>query len=192
MTTPKPKGKGKARCDTPPSAVIYGLTDPATGELRYIGKANDAAKRLEGHMRETRRRTPLYDWLRKLSTQGTLPGLIILHECDGDWREDERSLIAEARRRGDRILNVADGGDEPFCPAEVRRENGRRQVRRLTGLEPYPGWTLSDEGFIVQTYNRVLRLLVSRGYPEKAEEVRGRMRKRYAEDPKAFGCWANV
>lgn len=101
---------------------IYGLFD-STGALRYIGKANDPAKRLKGHMRDVRRRrTPLYDWLSKYGE----PELRILEASCHDWKEAERRLIAEARARGDRLLNVADGGDEPHCPIETRRANGSK------------------------------------------------------------------
>lgn len=33
-------------------AKIYGLIDPLSGEIRYVGKANDPARRLRGHLRE--------------------------------------------------------------------------------------------------------------------------------------------
>jgi hypothetical protein len=42
--------------------IIYGLFDPRTGELRYVGKARDPQKRLKGHL-AARRRTPVYDWI---------------------------------------------------------------------------------------------------------------------------------
>lgn len=110
-------------------AQIYGLADPETGEIRYIGKANDARKRLASHMRDsTRRDTPVYRWIRKHGK----PSLVILIEASRDWRADERRLIAEARRRGDRLLNIADGGDEPFCPHEVRVAN----AKKVTVLRP--------------------------------------------------------
>ena len=107
----------------PRRASIYGLVDPRDGSIRYIGKANDPASRLKGHMRDRfRRDTPVYRWMRKVG----MPGLVVLSaDCD-DWRQEERRLIAEARARGDRLLNVADGGDEPYCPPEVRSNNGRR------------------------------------------------------------------
>lgn len=43
---------------------IYGLYD-SNGELRYIGKANNPEKRLEGHRRNSKKsNTPLYLWVR--------------------------------------------------------------------------------------------------------------------------------
>lgn len=102
-------------------ASIYGLTDPKTGEVRYIGKANDPEKRLAGHMRDmTRRNTPLYCWMRKNGK----PGLVVLSENCQDWKSEERRIIAEYRAASARLLNVADGGDEPFCSKDVRARNG--------------------------------------------------------------------
>lgn len=108
-------------------ASIYALTDPKTGEVRYIGKANDPEARLKSHMRDSRRRdTPVYQWIRKHGR----PGMVVLaSDCD-DWRVEEIRLIAEARARGDRLLNIADGGDEPFCRPEVRAENGAKVAKK--------------------------------------------------------------
>lgn len=107
--------------------AIYGLFD-AAGRLRYIGKANDPEARLKGHMRDARRRdTPLYRWIRKNGK----PTMRVLWENDGewDWRDVERLLIAGFRDEGCKLLNVADGGDEPHCPTATRQENGRRNAR---------------------------------------------------------------
>lgn len=103
-------------------AAIYGLYAP-DGELIYIGKANNPAKRLSSHSRDaSRRHTPLYNWMRK---HGAPEMRVLVSDC-ADWRDDERRLIAEARARGECRLNVADGGDEPHCPTEVRAANGKR------------------------------------------------------------------
>lgn len=103
--------------------VIYGLTDPRTGAVRYVGKANDAAKRLQTHIRDARRsKRPVNCWVRKLTGLGLAPGLIVLEEVDGDWRDAERRIIAQYRALGP-LLNVADGGDQPLCPSDVQRAN---------------------------------------------------------------------
>jgi hypothetical protein len=102
---------------------IYGLFD-ATGALRYIGKANDPEHRLNCHVRDTlsgRRNYPVNHWIRKNGR----PELRVLSADCHDWRAEERRLIAEARARGDRLLNIADGGDEPHCSPEQRSANGK-------------------------------------------------------------------
>lgn len=107
---------------------IYGLLCPATGELRYIGKANDAGKRLKSHLRDARRRrTPLYDWINAL---GAAPVLIVLDSVS-DWQTAERLWIAEGRESGARLLNLADGGVEPHCPPAVRKANAVALNARL-------------------------------------------------------------
>lgn len=108
---------------------IYALTD-LDGSVRYIGKANVAADRLKCHLRDARRRsTPVYVWIRQLAEVGCVPGLIVLETCD-DWQEAERRIIAEHRAAGARLLNLAPGGNEPFCPADVRAANGRANARK--------------------------------------------------------------
>lgn len=105
---------------------IYGLFDSRDGVIRYIGKANDSAKRLISHMRDARRRrTPVYDWINSVLRDGSTIAFKVLSVTD-DWKYEEKRLIFEARLSGVKMLNVADGGDEPYCPLETRRANGRK------------------------------------------------------------------
>jgi hypothetical protein len=109
----------------PDVCEIYALKDPDNGQIRYIGKANNSAKRLQSHFRDAKRRnTPVYCWIRKLLIAGKTPQLEVLLVCQKDaWPQYERSLIAEYRASGSRLLNVADGGDEPAITTEQRRAN---------------------------------------------------------------------
>lgn len=102
---------------------IYALCHPDTGEIRYIGKANCAQKRLKRHILDARRRdTPVYRWFRKLAAEGKVPTVTVLHVCDGGpWQSVEIKAIADARASGCRLLNVAEGGDEPHCSVETRK-----------------------------------------------------------------------
>jgi ribosomal protein L13E len=113
------------------AVTIYGLCDPRTGIVRYVGKATDAEKRYRAHMREHRRRTPLYDWIAKLRRNGEAPTLAVLLTCEeADWRYEEQRLIAWSRALGPPLLNLAHGGDEPLCSPQVRAENGRRTAAK--------------------------------------------------------------
>jgi hypothetical protein len=104
---------------------IYALVDPRDGCIRYIGKANSASDRFKGHLSAaSKRKTPVYRWVRELFAAGMLPELKILLDSSQDWQADERRLISEHRISG-KLLNVADGGDQPFCAREVRAANGR-------------------------------------------------------------------
>ena len=109
--------------------AIYALSDPETGEIRYIGKANDPRARLKSHIRDSRRRnTPVYCWIRKLQEGGQAPSMAVI-EWAVDWVEAEKRHIAAYRAEGARLLNLADGGDEPACTAEQRRMNGAQVAR---------------------------------------------------------------
>jgi hypothetical protein len=112
----------------PDDVEIYALCEPDTWEPRYIGKANDAMRRYASHMRDARRRdTPVYRWIRARVGRGTPPAMLVLTRCHASrWQAEEIAQIAAARDAGARLLNVAAGGDEPHCPANVRAENGRR------------------------------------------------------------------
>lgn len=110
------------------TADIYALCDPRDGRVRYVGKANCAAKRLATHIRDSSTRdTPVYRWFRKLAGLGLLPEVKVIWTVpQAEWPEHERNAIAFFTERGVKLLNVAPGGDAPICPPEVRAENGRR------------------------------------------------------------------
>lgn len=106
--------------------AIYGLIDPRTGGVRYVGKANSPEQRLRSHIRDARRRnSPVHCWIRKLAENGQRPAITVLEWADGDWRAAERRLIAQFRAAGP-MLNVANGGDEPYCPPGVRVASAKR------------------------------------------------------------------
>lgn len=103
---------------------IYALIDPRDGEVRYIGKAIDSKKRLKTHLRESRRDFPVYRWIKKLKEIGLSPSVRVEAICSGDdWQNAERAAIAKARADGVRLLNVADGGDQPMVTPEQRQSN---------------------------------------------------------------------
>jgi len=162
----KPRTKAATK-NTVPSAAdfvgevrpveIYGLTCPETGRVRYVGKANDSVKRFKSHTRDARRterKTPVYCWFRSLAVEGKQPGMVVLETVPHgeDWRQVEMRLIAEHRALG-KMLNVADGGDEPHCPTKVRAGNGVRNAkkrnhviwtaRRFVGQE---AWWMEEHG----------------------------------------------
>lgn len=163
--------------DTP--AEIYGLYDPRTGALRYIGKANDATKRLKSHLRDASRRdTPVYRWLRKLRADGLAPQMLVL-EAAKDWREAERRLIALSRARGDSLLNVADGGDEPFCSPELRKGNAVALNMRIAN-DPLQWWLREAKR----------RLVTASKHGYLSESTTAKLRQAAVKRPDLFGCFA--
>ena len=174
---------------------IYGLHDPRTGALRYVGKANCSAKRLQGHLRDAKRRkTPLYSWINSLGREGHLPELRLIETCDQEnWRDRERHWIAKYREDGAHLANVADGGDEPFCPIEVRQENGRKAVQRFrTGQRGPRQKPETHQDITKSTYEWRLKDLVKRRDAERYRLLVAKMHAHCAADPVAFKGWDKI
>lgn len=135
-------------------ATIYGLAHPETGEIRYVGKARDAKARLLTHMRERRRRTPLYDWIESLRRVGLAPRMVELASAF-DWQAIERAIIAQARADGWRLLNIADGGDQPTCSKEQCAKNAERvNADRHTNPVAYANHSLLRSAGQLLRYSR--------------------------------------
>lgn len=108
---------------------IYGLADPVTDEVRYIGKAKNALVRYKGHLSKAATgKTPVYCWIRGLSAP---PKLVVLASClTQDWQSVERQMIAQYRQTNS-LLNLADGGNQPKVSIETNRKNGKALAARL-------------------------------------------------------------
>lgn len=96
--------------------VIYGLADPVTGALRYVGKTKGSLrKRLLAHINDVfRGRTyiPRHKWIASLTVLGLVPEIFAIEEVSDDgWRETEQFWIAYYRSIGCDLLNATAGGD---------------------------------------------------------------------------------
>jgi len=113
--------------------TIYSLSDPITGECRYVGKANDLASRIRCHrweMKNPKFHTHKVNWLRSLG--GAEPVVAVLVMADSyKWQEAERYWIAEMRRRGCRLTNFADGGQTSPLEGKGHSEATKQKLREL-------------------------------------------------------------
>lgn len=111
---------------------IYGLYDPDSDELRYIGKANNSAKRLKSHLWDSRTaKRPVCLWIKGLLRDGKLPNMRVLEVVSKtEWEQAERRLISRYRESC-RLLNLAEGGNRPSQTKEQRviaaKASNRRQ-----------------------------------------------------------------
>lgn len=123
----------------PSRYLIYGLLDPDTNELRYIGKTHKRREvRLAEHLNDAKdgRQTLLAVWIRSLLAKDRTPVAFVLERVPGasDWKEAEQRHIRFWRdfeghsfpityppmtRRslptlvsGVRLTNMTDGGDQ--------------------------------------------------------------------------------
>ena len=98
--------------------LVYGLIDPITDELRYVGKSSRGMKRPLEHAKHARKsanpRSHLYRWIKRIQDAGVDPEIIILeegHADESELNEAERFFIAYFRYIGSRLTNATGGGD---------------------------------------------------------------------------------
>lgn len=161
---------------------IYGLYDPS-GQLRYIGKANDSEKRLKSHLADSKKRsTPVYCWIRSLLSSGQAPTIKVLSVVAfPDWQSEEKRLIALHRENGNRLLNVAEGGDEPFCSDETRSQNAKALNARLAA---------NPKMRRIRELKRRLMASARQGYV--SEETRKKCRELGFRRPDLFACFTKL
>jgi hypothetical protein len=165
---------------------IYVLCDPHTLEIRYAGKAKNMAARLKTHLRDsTRRITPVCCWITSLMAKGTPPLIKLVAQVqDERWEEVETMLIAQLRADGFRLLNLADGGNQPSQTLEQRQENGRRAaLKRDSTPRSRQIWLMKRHmGSFIKDGERT----------EQYFAIMAKLRSAAQKRPDLFGCWSNV
>jgi hypothetical protein len=142
--------------------IIYGLLDPRTKELRYVGKTEGTLKkRLREHLSRARhgsRRGHVYAWLRAIDLN---PLTEILEEnlSGGDLDDAEKFWISSALSSGAKLVNHTFGGEG--CKGYKHTEETRKKmsgskagklrgprydIRKLTDSEVQKVVSLYSEG----------------------------------------------
>lgn len=94
--------------------TIYGLIDPRTSQLRYVGKTVLGLQdRLNRHCNEsnTEIKNHRVDWIRNLAKAGLRPEIIELETVRADWIEAEQFWISYMRFIGCELVNATFGGE---------------------------------------------------------------------------------
>lgn len=92
---------------------IYGLTDPDTGAVRYIGATRVSASARFSQIKYGYKRGQFQDigaWIWALAESGKAPGIIILEQGTPDGINGEKRWIAAHRQAGAQLFNKSDGG----------------------------------------------------------------------------------
>jgi hypothetical protein len=167
------------------TAEIYGLFDPDSGELRYVGKAKSAAERLKRHLVESRNLSrPVNNWIRKLVADGKLPRMSVLESVpESEWKSAEIRLIAQHRQTSN-LLNLADGGDRP-SQTPVQRANAARAASKARDADPRwkAFWAAKRD------YGRLATQTLKEGDVFAHWCMRIHMHRRAERRPDLFGDW---
>lgn len=110
--------------------VLYSLSDPDSGEVRYVGKTDNLQRRYTNHLSPAtlnRNRSKKNSWIKSLLAKGKLPKIQVIDSgvSAEDIDEAERFWISVYRGWGVRLTNGTDGGDggairDPDALARIR------------------------------------------------------------------------
>lgn len=122
--------------------VVYACMSRETREVRYVGQTTkNLTVRSRQHLKlaTAGRKTPFYDWLRKMNGDVLFVSLELVMSSLEDLGEAEQQWIAHLRGQGVRLLNLSDGGLGPVghvWTAE-QREAARLRSRGRKGVQLY-------------------------------------------------------
>lgn len=95
--------------------IIYGLTDPDTQEVRYIGKSTSGMKRPMEHKKpfNLKGHSHKIHWIKQLIEQNKKYGVIVLEITETPEELNDREIfwINEYKNRGITLTNSTDGGE---------------------------------------------------------------------------------
>ena len=95
--------------------LIYGLFDPRTDELRYVGKSASGLTRPRAHLfpSQLRRHNRRVAWLKSLLAAGLRPEIVVLEEVTNaeSLPELEKLAISHYRAMGFDLVNGTEGGE---------------------------------------------------------------------------------
>lgn len=168
--------------------VIYGLCDPRTGELRYVGKSHKPDFRLYIHIwdAKNRPRTRLHTWIRSLVREDVEPEQFIIEECGEDWIEAEVFWIGYFRFIGCDLVNHTNGGEGLWNPTpEVRAKMSEAhkgyqftEERKAEYSEKFRG---EANPYYGKQHSEAARAKISAALTGKRSPKKGK--------PAPAGCW---
>lgn len=128
---------------------VYGLCDPSSGHLRYIGKTANGMKRIRLHFSPSKLKkdgfTRKANWIRSLLKLGLKPQVVIIEEFSSEkpLNESEIFHIAYFKSIGCELTNLTIGGDGSkgyVPPPELRAYLsvcGKRQMENPKALRAF-------------------------------------------------------
>lgn len=114
-------------------SVVYGLLDPDTLEIRYVGQTVNLERRHKEHGARSNLKANNHKnkWILSLLSRGLFPACIALEripECDSD--SAEQRWIKELKGMGARLTNATEGGN-----------GDTRNLTKTTKIRTMPSWS---------------------------------------------------
>ncbi len=117
---------------------IYGLCDPFTYQLRYVGASNNPEKRYQQHLTMPKNNYYANRWIRKLLQKNSPPEMFIIEQTDiENWGASERFWIAYFKYIGANLTNLCAGGYGVIQPSlQTRKKRSNSMKRYLSSNKP--------------------------------------------------------
>lgn len=114
---------------------IYGLVDPRTRGVRYIGQTDDLARRLQQHLQE-KENTAKGEWIRALRDQSLAPTIIQLDAVNGEESPHhvEYRWIYFGRKSGWELTNTTGMKSEEYYSLQGYFEKLIVEMERPEGV----------------------------------------------------------
>lgn len=112
---------------------VYGLIDPDTREMRYVGSTNIGMKRPRNHLlpcvylKDGRR---VYRWVREAIGNGRIPEIVIIEyvPTDRNLIQDETGWMVYFRQIGCRLLNATGRAGGTGMTGKHHTEETKRKI----------------------------------------------------------------
>lgn len=116
---------------------IYGLIDPRTDEIRYVGQTVNPANRFSAHLRGLKETSQKAEWVRELLDAGFCPVMKILEVCPMEKRNSrEVDWIVKLRTDGFNLTNATPSVEDCRQIDEQRRwQEYHATLQRIAELE---------------------------------------------------------
>ena len=118
-------------------SIIYGLVDPRSGSLRYIGSTSRGLIRPQEHWKrrqERERNDHCHAWIRSLLRENLIPDVFIIEETD-HLEEAEQFWIACFKMIGADLTNMTIGGECLQQTPEIRLKISKTMKGRPSVLK---------------------------------------------------------
>jgi hypothetical protein len=140
--------------------IIYGLSDPMTNELRYVGKtARKLSKRLSEHIYSPKRNN-CKSWIKSLNKKGHRPEIFEIERYDSqqDGSNAEVFLISYFKSIGCRLTNLTKGGEGVVGYKCTKEQTERRRKKAIgnksrTGIKESPEQIKRKSEILKERYN---------------------------------------
>lgn len=145
--------------------IIYGLFDPVTKELKYIGITSNQKRRYVDHHNPSKLKENTYknNWIKSLLTQGLKAEMVILetYETAVELPQAEIELIEYYRSIGCNLVNGTNGGDSGMSGRKSSEETRKKisearkkhksSYKNCVNCEKL-GWTVKNRCHTCDTY----------------------------------------